>query len=257
MYMSCNDLSIAEKWTIYHEGRTKKRRNDLVVHYLPLASYQANRVRLKVPRYFSQEELFGAASFGLIDAVEAFDPKRKTKFETFSVRRINGAIIDWLRELDKQFRIVRAFENKKGKVLDVLIQNGPYTDHDVAQRMGLSDERFHLMNGLSSQKEVHLSTLAGDRNDRDDPYEIVDDQTPHPAHTIKRQFFREFIIKGLSRVDRMVIMLYYFESLKLVEIADMLDLCESRLGQIKKQALDRIRRNLKGTVYEQEYLLLA
>ena len=236
-------LSTEEMWTIYHKRRSIKRRNDLVVHYLPLASRYANRMRRKTGDYLSQEELFGAASFGLIDAVEAFNPKRKIKFESFSPRRINGAIIDWLRETDKQSRTVRDFEKKKQKILDALAQNESYTDEDVAQHMGLSDERFRLLNGLSFHKEIHLSALAGDKDY--EPYEVPDVRTPGPAHAIERQFLQEFIERALNRIDCMIIMLYYFESLTLHEIGNIMNLSDSRVCQIRQDAVACLRWNFQ------------
>lgn len=248
-------MTVNKLWARYRQKRTDERRNDLVTHYLPLAHIHAGKVRRTVAQYLSIDEILGAASLGLIQAVEGFDSSRKLKFETFSGHRIRGAILDWLRDLDTQSRTVRIFEKKKLEAEELLGHNDVYGDSQVATEMGISYQRYTLLNKLVSHgKQTYLSILTGS----DYPHwDVEDKNSPDPTCTINRSFLQEFICIGLRRQHRQIIILHYFEGLTLREIADMVNLSESRIGQIRMQALDQIRRNLEGTIYEREKLLLA
>ena len=244
-------------WTRYQRKRTSENRNDLVMRYFPLANLHAIRVQYKIQDFSLFNDLLGAASLGLIQAVEAFDPKRKLKFSTFAAHRIRGAIMDWLRSMDLQSRTVRIFEKKKHAVEESLAHDEIYGETTVIEKMGISHERYSQMNGLLIHgKQVQLNSFT-DCPESNHSWDTVDKKSPDPTRTINRSFLREFIIKGLERVDRMILVLYYCEGLTLREIGNIMDLSESRTSQIKKNALACLRWNLKGTIYEQQRLLLA
>lgn len=247
-------MTVHKLWTRYRQKRTDERRNDLVTHYLPLAHIYAGKVQRKVAKYLSLDEILGAASLGLIQAVEGFDSSRKLKFETFSGYRIRGAIMDWLRDIDTQSRTVRIFEKKKLEAEELLGHNDVYGDTQVADEMGISHKRYTLLNKLVSHgKQTYLSILT----DPDHPWDAEDTNIPDPTCSVNRSFLQEFICIGLCRQQRLIIILHYFEGWTLREIAGMVDLSESRISKIRMQALARIRRNLQGTIYERDKLLLA
>ena len=100
-------------WQKYLSTRVVEERNNLVVHYSHLVHTHAARLSRKLPAQVSYDEICSAAFDGLIEAIEAYDPERKAKFETFCQQRISGAVMDWLRSLDPQSRTVRTFEKRK------------------------------------------------------------------------------------------------------------------------------------------------
>jgi len=107
-------------WKKYFKTRSPEQRNLLVEKYAPLVQMQAARLSRKLPAHVTYEELCSAGYDGLIEAVQAYDPERKAKFETFCQQRIIGAIMDWLRTLDPQSRTVRTFEKRRYRVAEVL-----------------------------------------------------------------------------------------------------------------------------------------
>ena len=87
-------------WAVYkHEGR-QDQRDQLIVHYSPLVKYVAGRVAIGLPQNVDQADLVSYGIFGLIDAIEKFDPQRGYKFETYAIARIKGNILDELRAID-------------------------------------------------------------------------------------------------------------------------------------------------------------
>ena len=95
-------------WAEYKDAGRREQRDQLIVHYSPLVKYVAGRVATGLPQSVDQADLVSYGIFGLIDAIEKFDPDRGAKFEPYAMRRIRGAILDELRALDWIPRSVRA-----------------------------------------------------------------------------------------------------------------------------------------------------
>ncbi len=99
---------IDELWTDYKSNGTAHARERLILHYSPLVKFVAGRVAAGLPQNIEQSDLVSYGIFGLIDAIDKFDPGRGFKFETYAISRIKGAIIDELRSIDWVPRSVRA-----------------------------------------------------------------------------------------------------------------------------------------------------
>src|ERR687897_2468621 len=116
-------------------------RNRLVVHYSPLVKYVAGRLSAGLPNSIEQADLVSYGMFGLIDAINKFDPGRGFKFETYAMSRIKGAIIDELRSIDWVPRSVRAkarsLERAYAK-LEAATHRSP-TDEELAEELGLTE----------------------------------------------------------------------------------------------------------------------
>ena len=166
--MARRDMSIEEMWKSYLSRRTVLMRNRIVVHYSPLVHTHAARLSRKLPAQVSYDEICSAAFDGLIEAVEAYDPERKAKFETFCQQRISGAVMDWLRSLDPQSRTVRTFEKRRMLVKEALGSDQEFSPSqaEVAKRMDMDVDRYDYLSRLSQLgKEFHFSAMepSGDR----------------------------------------------------------------------------------------------
>jgi RNA polymerase sigma factor for flagellar operon FliA len=244
-------------WKKYLNGKPVRLRNLLIEHYRPLVHMQAARLAQKLPAQISYDEICSAGYDGLLEAVQAYDPCHKAKFETFCQQRIHGAVMDWLRALDGQSRTVRSFEKQRmlnKEVLDSHLGRPP-TETELAQKMGLPQERFSELSRLSRLgHEVHLSAVQGDDDSqhRGSPggWDISDSRAVDPSTKISRQMLTDFITRGLNREERLVLVLYYTEGLTMAEIGLVLDLSESRVSQIHKDVIARLRRRFKGQVAE-------
>ncbi|MFQ6048495.1 MAG: sigma-70 family RNA polymerase sigma factor [Phycisphaerae bacterium] len=242
---------VAKLWKHYLKHRDLQSRNRLVEYYSPLVRAQASRISRKLPAQVSYDEICSAGYDGLIEAIQAYNPQRKTKFETFCQQRIIGAVMDWLRSLDIQSRTVRRFEKRLLDVREILDAElgRPPTNREVAQRMGIGQERFEQLSRLSRMgREVHLSTVGGaSEAGRSDsrPWEIRDPRQCDPAARLARSMLTDYLTRGLSREERLVVVLYYFEQLTMAEIGAVLNLSESRVSQIHKDVMQRLRRRFK------------
>ena len=239
---------IERTWKRYLRTKSIEERNELVVHYTHLVHTHAARLSRKLPAQISYDEICSAAFDGLIEAVEAFDPKRKAKFETFCQQRISGAVMDWLRSLDPQSRTVRTFEKRRlhiKEMLDAEIGRPP-SHEEIAQRMGVTQARYDSLCRLSQLgKEVHFSAMEPptDRTGRgaSRSWDLGDADQEDPSMRVARHVLTEHLTKGLAREERLVLVLYYFEELTMAEIGLVLNLSESRVSQIHKDILGRLR----------------
>jgi RNA polymerase sigma factor for flagellar operon FliA len=234
-----------DKYLVDHEVQF---RNKLVEHYRPLVHIQAARLAQKLPAQVSFDEICSAGYDGLIEAVQAYDPCHKAKFETFCQRRIHGAVMDWLRELDVQSRTVRSFEKQRNNHREAMDNRlgRPPTDTELAADMDMSTARFRELSRLAQLgHEVHLSAVqAEDDGTRraGGGWDIHDMAAVDPSDKVSRQMFTEFMTRGLNREEKLVLVLYYYEGLTMAEIGQVLNLSESRVSQIHKDVIGRLRR---------------
>lgn len=247
-------------WRKYLKTRNDEYRNALVENYAQLVHIQAARLSRKLPAQIGYDEICSAGYDGLIEAVQSYDPKKKAKFETFCQQRIIGAVMDWLRSLDPQSRTVRTFEKRRLNVrelLDTELGRPPMHD-EIARRMGISQDRYDQLSRISQLgREVHFSAMDP-RNGSDSrgraserAWDIGDPDQTDPSARMARTMLTEFVTRGLSREERLVLILYYYEDLTMAEIGVVLDLSESRVSQIHKDVITRLRSRFKGKLDEE------
>ena len=251
--MKSSRRDVSDLWKQYLDGHPIPLRNKLVEHYRPLVHMLAARLAQKLPAQISYDEICSAGYDGLMEAVQAYDPCHKAKFETFCQQRIHGAVMDWLRTLDGQSRTVRSFEKQRMNNKELLDSSlgRPPTDKELAEKMGMGLKRFAELSRLSRLgHEVHLSAVQNDEDGqhRGSPsgWDIKDKHAVDPSQRVSRQMLTDFITRGLNREERLVLVLYYSESLTMAEIGLVLDLSESRVSQIHKDVIGRLRRRFKG-----------
>ena len=256
--MPTKQVPIEKLWKKYLATREVDKRNELVVHYSNLVYTHAARLSRKLPAQVSYDEICSAAFDGLIEAVEAYDPERKAKFETFCQQRISGAVMDWLRSLDPQSRTVRTFEKRRMLASECLHTDldTVVSSKDVANRLEMSLDRYDYLSRLSQLgKEVHFSAMEppSDRSSQSSGYvwDIRDHKADDPAVKISRELFTEHITQGLAREERLVLVLYYFEQMTMAEIGSVLNLSESRVSQIHKEILQRLRQRFGEKLCEE------
>jgi len=134
-------------------------RNQLIETYLPLVKYNGERIWARLPDGVELDDLVSAGTFGLMDAIDAFDMGRGVKFETYCVPRIRGAMLDELRTMDWVPRLVRSKASKLNealKTLEARLGRAP-ADAEVAEHMGLSAEEFEKL--LVEANAVSLVSL--------------------------------------------------------------------------------------------------
>jgi RNA polymerase sigma factor FliA len=137
-----------EIWTTFKADQSNEQlRNRLIEIYLPLVKYNGERIWSRLPDGVELDDLTSAGTFGLMDAIDAFDMSRGVKFETYCVPRIRGAMLDELRTMDWVPRLVRSKASKLNeavKTLEAKLGRAP-ADAEVAAHMGLSHEEFEKL----------------------------------------------------------------------------------------------------------------
>ena len=228
-------------------ARCELLRNIIMEHYLHLVRYNAERIHVKLPDEVELDDLMSAGIFGLMDAIEGFDLERGVKFETFSAPRIRGAILDELRSMDWVPRLVRSRAHKidnATRQLELELGRSP-NNEEVAKRLHVSMAEFEKMaKDASAVGLVSLSRKWFETDSNKDVREIdvlEDKRGADPVREIQRKDLKELMTKGLSRAERLIIVLYYFEEMTMKEIGATLDLSESRVSQMHSSILARLR----------------
>jgi RNA polymerase sigma factor for flagellar operon FliA len=238
---------IKDVWIEYKKTRSESTRNTLMENYLHLVRYNAERIHIKLPDEVELDDLMSAGIFGLMDAIAAFDLERGVKFETYCAPRIRGAILDELRSMDWVPRLVRSRAHKLDnatKELEVEMGRSP-TNEEVAKRLQVSMGEFEKMaKDASAVGLVSLSRKWFETDSNKDVREIdvlEDKRGADPVREIQRKDLKELMTRGLSRAERLIIILYYFEEMTMKEIGATLDLSESRVSQMHSSILARLR----------------
>ncbi len=242
-----NLADIKDVWIEYKKNKTEPLRNILMENYLHLVRYNAERIHVKLPDEVELDDLMSAGIFGLMDAINAFDMERGVKFETYCAPRIRGAILDELRSMDWVPRLVRSRSHKMdgaNKQLEVELGRAP-TNEELAERLKVPMAEFDKMSKDSSAVGlVSLSRKWFETDSNKDVREIdilEDKRGADPVREIQRKDLKELITKGLSRAERLIIILYYFEEMTMKEIGSTLDLSESHVSQMHSSILARLK----------------
>jgi RNA polymerase sigma factor FliA len=225
-------------------------RERLILHYAPLVKYVASRVATGLPSSVDQADLVSYGMFGLIDALEKFEPERGNKFETYAIPRIKGAIIDELRAMDWVPRSVRFKAREIEKAysdLESILKRAP-SEKEVAERLGVSLRELHeVINQISFVQVLQLDEMLSVGSDRGEQVSLLDtlaDRSVDPTTGLEGQETRGMLaaaINSLSEREKIVVTLCYFEGLTLAEIGEILGVTESRVCQIHTKAVGQLR----------------
>lgn len=247
------DDEVGTLWSRYEAEHDPAVRDALIVHYAPLVKYVASRVAVGLPQNVEQADLVSYGMFGLIDAIDKFEPGRGFKFETYAISRIKGAILDELRSIDWVPRSVRAKARSIEKAFAKLeARHGRTpTDAEVAAELGWSDTQFQQtlgqisLVGLAALDEILVA--GGERGEMLTLGDTIADGSHGPMGAFEVAELRQLLgqaINGMPEREKIVLTLYYYESLTLQEIGRVLGVTESRVCQIHTKAVLQLRNRL-------------
>lgn len=218
-----------------------------VLQHLGLVKTLAGRLAISLPAHVDAADLYSAGLVGLVDAIRNYDPIAGSTFESYARVRIRGAMIDELRRLDwvprsvhdkarKVEETIRRLEQERGEI--------PTVDQ-IAAFMGLSlQDCEKLLEEVRPATFICLDAVCGTEGGDDRHEWMADASQPDPSERAERRELAELILLALRRLpeaQRKVLALYYFEDLRLREIAQVLGVTESRICQIHTQAILSIR----------------
>ncbi|MEM5948641.1 RNA polymerase sigma factor WhiG [Spirochaetia bacterium 38H-sp] len=250
-----------ELWRDYKKTKNPDIREFLIKQYAPLVKYVAGKVAVGLPSSVEFDDLIGFGTFGLLDAIEKFDPDKHVKFKTYAVTRIRGAIYDELRALDWVPRSVR---QKSREVEDALHKleaslGRAATDEELAKELKVSSKELQkTLQRISSTSILSLQELwyTGDDSDKVSIVDMLEAPSAYdPEAVVEKTEIKRVVaeaIKELPDKEKKVLVLYYYEDLTLKEIGAILNVTESRVSQLHTKAITRLRvklRNIKKGIF--------
>jgi RNA polymerase sigma factor for flagellar operon FliA len=248
---------IQHLWEQYKASPTQKIRDRLILHYSPLVKYVAGRVAVGLPANIEQGDLISYGIFGLIDAIDKYDPGRNIKFETYALARIKGAIIDELRAIDWVPRSIRAKARQVEKAyasLENRLHRTP-TNQEMADELGLSlgdlEDIFTQISFVGLVALDELLSVGGERGEGVTLGDTIPDaKGEDPVTAFEIDEMKHMLADAINRLterEKIVITLYYYEGLTLAEIGQVLGVTESRVCQMHTKAILQLRSRLRTT----------
>jgi RNA polymerase sigma factor for flagellar operon FliA len=226
-------------------------RERLILEHLAQVRLIARRIQERLPDNVALEDLVSSGVIGLISAIDHFDPAHNVKLKTYAEYKIRGAILDSLRGLDWAPRQKR----RRSKQIEAAIADAEQlyqrlpTEDEIAAQLEISLEEYHEwlveIRGLNVASLEHAPGSPG----KDLLHYIADGASSLPSALLERSELERILaagIEGLPQIERTVLSLYYREELTLREIASVIGLHESRVSQLKSEAILRLRTNLAG-----------
>jgi RNA polymerase sigma factor FliA len=249
---------ITQLWEEYKRTGARDARDQLIVHYSPLVKYVAGRVASGLPQNVEQADLVSYGIFGLIDAIDKYQPERGFKFETYAIARIKGNILDELRSIDWVPRSVRAKARALERAYSKLegeLHRTP-TEAELAEELDLTDDQLQTtLSQISFTGLVALDEMisGSDRGEGATLGDTLADAGEGPVAAYEVEEMRQILADAIRRLperERDVLSLYYYEGLTLAEIGSILGVTESRVCQIHTKAVIQLRARLAAAERE-------
>jgi RNA polymerase sigma factor for flagellar operon FliA len=256
METGVKEVELRELWRRYKDDGDQAARERLVVAYSPMVKFVAGRLGAGLPSHVDDADLISYGLMGLIGAIERFEPERAIKFETFAMTRIRGAIIDELRSLDWVPRSVRArareIEAAQAR-LEHELQRAP-SEAELAERLKITEEELQTSLLEIANSSVYaldeLWTVSDSSGDKVSLLDTISDpRADDPQESLASSEIKDRLTEAIASLperEQLVIALYYYESLTLREIGEVLGVTESRVSQLHTKAVMRLKSALQA-----------
>lgn len=235
-------------WILFKKNPTDQLRNRLIERYMPLVRSRAERVWSRLPEGIELDDLISVGTLGLMDAISAYDLSRGVRFEAFCLPRIQGSMVDELRAMDWVPRMVRSKATKLNeayKVLEVRLGRKP-SDQEVADQLEIPVEELHQL--FAETHSVNISSLDKTWSENDGSKDVreidilADRRSEDPTERLAKVDLIRSFTKGLTKTERLIVILYYYEEMTMREIGATLELSESRVSQMHSAIVERIKK---------------
>ena len=241
------DTDLEVIWRTFKRTRDENLRNTLIEHHMPLVRAIAERVLQTLPKSIDVDDLSSAGTFGLMDAINGFDLSRGIKFKTYCTTRIRGSILDELRSQDWVPRLVRLKAHRLDRAIRQLegeLGRAP-NQHEIARALGISLEELQAHEAEANAKTIFSLSEKWDDGDEEKEMEkveiLADRKSVDPVETIQQSDALEMITSSLTKKERLIVLMYYYEGLTMREIGEIMELTESRVCQIHSNVMMRLK----------------
>jgi len=242
-----DSLPIQDVWVQYKRCPTTELRNWLMKQYEQVVFFQASKIHAHLPDSVELGDLIQDGTFGLMEAIEGFDLARGVKFETYCVPRVRGAMLDGLRMRDWVPRLVRSNTSKMHRAKESLRlrEDRVYTDDEVADEMGISPADYMKIDSdaLHTEQESLDKKFYETESGREiGTLEVaVDSRSSDPHEAEARREFWSGVTLSLNKQERIIILMYYVDGLRMKQIGEEIGLSESRVSQMHSQIIERLQ----------------
>jgi RNA polymerase sigma factor for flagellar operon FliA len=240
-------------WRAY-QGVSKQPADEreLIERYLPLVRNVVDRIKLNLPAHVDVDDLYSVGVTGLIAAVHKYDPTQDNTFAAYATMRIRGAVLDELRRLDWCPRRARAKARKIKEAINDIEQatGSAASEEEIQQRLGLTMKEFNRwMEEARPVTFVAIDGPADDDHEGASLHELIADENNVLARDrMEHEELLQLVaqrIQQLPDIPRKILAMYYFENMRLAEIAEVFGLTESRICQIHSQTVLALRASLQ------------
>ena len=242
-------MELNKLWNDFLNKQNSQAREQIIIHYLPLVRSIAGRLAVKAPHFMQQDDLENYGVIGLMEAVDKYNPQLGVDFEGFAYHRVRGAILDEIRRASWVPRITWQRQQAVKKAREKLEQAGvPVTQQALAEAAGLAVEELHRLNTQANANHVYSleEEITGGEGERVRRTDFLEDRnSPDPLAVIDEIEDKRILteaIASLNERDQLLLALYYQEELTMKEIGAVLEVSESRVCQLHKQALKKLRK---------------
>lgn len=236
-------------------GADLDTRDRLVMEHVGLVKTMAGRLANRLPSQVEVSELISVGVLGLIDAAGRFNPALGVPFSAFARRRIHGAMLDSLRDLDWAPRTLRKLRRDvDGAIVRLRETLGREPEaEEIAGALDVSEAEYDRM--LDRLRSVDLAVVRQASADADgsDSLDVIVDPGEGPHGTLERQELRELLARAIVQLperERHILALYFEQDLTLAEIGQVIGVGESRVSQLRTQALARLRSTLAAALQQ-------
>ena len=246
-----DEIARKRLWLDYRRTGAADLREKLILEYAPLVKVVAGRLSMYLGYNVEYDDIVGYGIFGLIDAIDKFDPAKAVKFETYASLRIRGAVLDQIRKMDWIPRTIRQRQKKiEDAIREIEAENGrSATDEEVAAKLGITEEEF-----LNWQGQMKITNVVSLNEFMDAGMEIPQQayqrttaRIDAPEEVVEQAELKQMLMESLELLtekEKKVILLYYYEDLTLKEISNILEVSESRISQLHTKALSKMKKKM-------------
>ena len=216
----------------------KKEQDDLVISYMPALRAMAFRLKERLPGFIEANDLISIGVEEMIKLSRKYDKEQNDSFWGYAKKRVYGAMLDYLRSLDVMSRTNRKIIKEMDLLIDEYFQEHECEPDDayLCQKLNLDEER------IKEARAAHALSYILPLDEQINCYEECS-----TLEKIEKQALLEKVSELLSELkerDQLIIQLYYYEELNLKEISELLKISESRISQIHKRLLKKLRERL-------------
>jgi RNA polymerase sigma factor FliA len=242
---------VAELWRRFRESGDEQARERLVVAYSPLVKYAARQIRARMPAHVNTADLVSYGLVGLMTAIDRFRLDRETRFDTYAMVRIRGAILDELRVLDWVPRSVRSHARDVERAtvrLQYTLQRAP-TELELADELNLDIDALRsrlleISNSGMAALDESWNLPPSRRHHAPRLARLADSEAVDPARLVEASELKDRVAEAIGRLparEQLVVGLYYYENVTLRDIAELIGISKTGIAHVHARAVQRLR----------------